>query len=149
MKNNQKKEKGHNGPSPHKEETPVIRYRSLVVSYLSILARIEKRSIQDTPQPLLDSLGVSLSTDRIHCTTMSVKFPDALGKEDLERRISRLNAFIAENQAYIPPETKSRLRPGSFNGMWPKQKKIMEAKMKAARELLVEKANDVPAIEEA
>jgi len=128
MKSNQKREKRPNGSPPRAEETPVTRYRSLVISYLSILARLDQRSIQKTPEPLLDSLGVSLSKDKMHCTTVSVKVPHALGDEESKRRISELEGFLAKYQEYIPHQTNTHWRRGH---LWPKRRKEMEAKRQA------------------
>jgi len=125
MKSNQKKEKRPNGSPTHAEETPATRYRSLVISYLGILARLDKRSIQNTPEPLLDSLGVLLSTDKMHCTSVSVKVPHPLDGEEFKRRIIELEGFLAKYQDCIPVQTHTHWRRGH---LWPKRKKEMEAK---------------------
>jgi len=149
MKDNKKaqQQKEHPVQKP-KEETPASRYRTLVISYLGILARIEKRSIQSTPKPLLDSLDVSLLRDKMHGTTVNVKVPKDLGNEEIRQRISELEAFLARNQTHIPIQSGSKRSRRSLSNLWPKQRKIIEARMIAARELLVENAMDVPVIEE-
>lgn len=149
MKNNHDKKQRNAEliPKP-KEETPASRYRSLVISYLGILARLDRRSIQKTPEPLLDALGVSFSLDKMHGTSVNVKVPLDLGNKEVRQRISELEAFLSRNQTHIPIQSGSKRSRRSLSHLWPKQRKIIEARMKAAQALLVENAVDAPVIEE-
>jgi len=131
MKNNQKKREQKNHDSKDKDESPLGRYRSLAVCCLGLVAKIEKKSIKELPQPLLDSLGVSLSTDKMHCTTLKVKVPDALKNGGLEQRIGELESFLAKHQDHIPPQTGFSRRKRSFKNLWPKRRKELEAKRRA------------------